>query len=131
MPEYTYEKDENGERIAISFRDRFKNDLDAKKKQYPGHMYSCVLTETQLKQTKYAWLPILKENGFEFVRRWTNSVHGDREYLYLFVLCTDEKGRCKGDFTQPPKGWAGLPEAQAEEKPSTFQRLKVAASKAA
>ena len=132
IPEYVYEKDKAGNNIPITFYERFEQDLEKQLKTYPGRMFCCILTERQINQTKGSWLPLLKKCGFEFVRRWSNSVHSDREYLYLFVLCTDGKGKCKGDFTQPPKGWADLPGASEEpEKPSTFQRLKAAVPKAA
>lgn len=132
LPEYAYEKDEKGNNIPLTFYERFTNDLTKQQQAYPGRMYCCILTERQINQSKGAWLPLLKKSGFEFVRRWSNSVHSDREFLYLFVLCTDEKGKCKNDFTQPPKGWDALPGPVREEpKPTTFQKLSGVVSKAA
>jgi hypothetical protein len=121
---FTYELDGDGKRIPITFKDRFLEELKKYRENYKGFMYSAILTEAQLAVSKGAWKALLKECGFDCVRRWTNSVHNDTGFLYLFVLCTDGKGKCKGDFTQPPKGWDELPGPVREEpKPPTFQKL--------
>ena len=129
---YTYEVDKDGNKIPISFRERFKDELNKYLNSGGGYMYSAILTEAQLNQSNGGWKTLLKEAGFDCVRRWTNKVHNEEQFLYLFVLCTDGKGKCKGDFTQPPKGWDELPEPVREaSKPSTFQKLAGAVSRAA
>ena len=104
-----YELDAEGNKIPITLEDQFHATIAKRKAQYPNHMYQCVLTAEQYNLYDKGWPKVLKKAGFELTRRWTNSVHNNREFLYLFVLCTDEKGTCKGDFTQPPKGWDELP----------------------
>lgn len=91
---------------ARTFEQVFRESLAKQKTTYKagGRMFCCILTEPQLEK----WGAIIKSEGFEPVRRWTNAGHGDPYYLYLFVLCTDEKGRCNGDFTLPPKGWESI-----------------------
>jgi hypothetical protein len=106
---YGYSVDENGKRITKTARESLAEVINSKQRQYPGHLYSCVLTARQIKAYP-AWLELLKEFGFECVRRWTNSVHNDQEFLYFFILCTDGKGKCRGDNSSPPPGWNELPE---------------------
>lgn len=133
-----YERDADGNQIPITFRDKFVEEFNKKRKMAPNRMYCCILNQKQYDAHKMGWPKLLKSLGFEFVRSWSNSVHdGSYTYgmetkegatatkdhsLYLFVLCTDDKGRGK-DFTRPPKGW--------EKLPGEVQLTEVASLKAA
>ena len=95
----------------------------------PNHAFLCVLTESQIGYGNgLAWLKVLKENGFEFIRAVDNSVYSgsslsdqesngyddeyyDEEYSspnYLFGLFRNiGKGKIANPF-QPPSAWAEL-----------------------
>jgi hypothetical protein len=121
----SYAKDANGKLVpAKTFEQKFHEQLQARRKTYAngGRMYCCILNETQYSSYNNAWAKILKKAGFEFVRRWCNANHNDVEFLYLFVLCDDFKGSCKGDHKVPPKGWDDL--EGPPEKETLFGKLK-------
>lgn len=137
---FDYARDANGQQIPLTYADKFKDDFAKKRRAYPNRMYSCILNQRQYDAYNKAWPKLLKEIGFEFVRRWNNSSHdgssgayagqdldvsryqATKEHPnYFFVLCTaDRPGNLSLDnFTQPPKGWAelsGPPTAQVELK---------------
>jgi hypothetical protein len=93
-----------------TWEQRFLEVLETQKNTYRkgGRMFCLILNETQYNSYDQGWPKILKREGFEFVRRWCNANHNDEQFLYLFVLCTDFKGSCKGDHTTPPKGWDSI-----------------------
>lgn len=120
-----YLRDSDGKHIPLTFADKFAADLAKRRKVYPNRMYCCILNQQQYDAHNNGWPKLLKETGFEFVRRWSNSNHdgsyggnseaGRVHANYLFVLCTDDKGKCK-DFSEPPKGWETLPVRAVETK---------------
>jgi hypothetical protein len=114
---------------AKSYEQAFRDGIANQKRTYKagGRMFCLILNETQAHGYDDAWLKIIKSEGFECVRRWTNANHDDPEYLYLFVLCTDEKGRCNGDHTVPPTGWDSIPPGKQDSITTT----EVLGSKAA
>ena len=91
----------------------------------PNHAFLCVLTESQIGYGNgLAWLKVLKENGFEFIRAVDNSVYsgeglaGTESYEeddcydyspnYLFGLFRNiGKGKIANPF-QPPRAWTEL-----------------------
>jgi hypothetical protein len=104
----------------------------------PNHAFLCILTQSQLYgETGKKWLKILKENGFEFIRSFDNSVYsGDtlasnvstcddpewcEGYLetdsnpnYLFGLFRNiGNGKMSNPF-QPPREWTELKGGTAE-----------------
>lgn len=74
----------------------------------PNHFFIIALTDSQVNsEIGKAWLPILKENGFEFIRTVDNSVWSVTNHLFgLFRNCGAD--RIKDQFT-PPKAWTDLP----------------------
>lgn len=87
----------------------------------PNHMFLAILTKSQVSGgVGHAWLKILKEEGFEFLRTSDNSVYtganvpagdgsGSAHENYLFGLFRNISGsRVKDPFT-PPKEWTDLP----------------------
>jgi hypothetical protein len=89
----------------------------------PNHAFLCVLTEEQVQGSRgYAWLKVLKENGFEFIRAVDNSVYSgediadefyeegcyDSSVNYLFGLFRNiGSGKVSNPF-QPPREWTEL-----------------------
>lgn len=74
----------------------------------PNHFFLLVLTEEQIDSSiGKAWLPILKELGFEFIRTVNNSVWDVNNYIFgLFRNCGPDS--VIDQFT-PPKAWTDLP----------------------
>lgn len=88
----------------------------------PNHVFLAVLTDSQIKN-KYgkAWLKLLKEQGFEFIRTTDNSVYTGSAVLnqptsftptshknYIFGLFRNiGMGAIEDPFT-PPKEWTDL-----------------------
>jgi hypothetical protein len=71
------------------------------------HFFMLVLEDHQLNsEIGRAWLPILKECGFEFVRTLNNSVWG--KINHIFMLVRNITGEVTDPFT-PPKAWTALP----------------------
>jgi hypothetical protein len=71
------------------------------------HFFMLVLEDRQLNShIGRAWLPILKECGFEFVRTLNNSVWG--KINHIFMLVRNITGAVNDPFT-PPAAWASLP----------------------
>jgi hypothetical protein len=116
-----YALDEKGEKIPRIAVDALKQELEKHRKSYPTHFYSCILTDRQIKKHP-RWLNVLKEMGFEFKLSFMNAVHAERERLYFFVLVTDDKGKCKGDFNVPPPGWNEISADGCE--PTLLQTVK-------
>ena len=90
----------------------------------PNHAFLCVLTASQISYGNgAAWLKVLKENGFEFIRAVDNSVYSgediaDSEFYepseydsspnYLFGLFRNiGVGKVANPF-QPPSAWTEL-----------------------
>ena len=90
----------------------------------PNHAFLCVLTGTQIGSGNgLAWLKVLKENGFEFIRAVDNSVYSgddvvDDEYYdpdehesninYLFGLFRNIGAGKIGNPFAPPTAWIDL-----------------------
>ena len=107
---YGYATDAKGEKIPITFGDKFLADMEMDKKQKRSFMWLAVLNEQQTKQFDGVWLKLLKQAGFVPIRRWFNYNHQEIAPLYLFALVTDYKGKCKGELiSAPPKGWDEIP----------------------
>jgi hypothetical protein len=82
----------------------------------PNHGFLAVITENQLNYGfGLAWLKILKETGFEFVRAVDNSVYSGVRRNYLFALFRNAKDRGLDPFA-PPTEWTGLPDNQKTQK---------------
>lgn len=90
----------------------------------PNHAFLAVLTESQIRGSwGHAWLAILKEAGFEFVRTVCNSVYsgerlsdkpGDQSQNHIFGLFRNiGQGSIADPFT-PPKQWTDLPGTKSE-----------------
>jgi len=89
----------------------------------PNHAFLCVLTKTQISYGNgLAWLKVLKENGFEFIRAVDNSVYSGESLAgeedddedcgssinYLFGLFRNiGAGKISNPF-QPPREWLDL-----------------------
>lgn len=80
----------------------------------PNHFFLLVLSQDQIdSEIGRAWLPILKELGFEFIRRVNNSVWDVDNYMFgLFRNCGPDA--CDDQFT-PPKAWVDLPSSGKKE----------------
>ena len=89
----------------------------------PNHAFLCVMTESQIHSSKgSAWLKVLKENGFEFIRAVDNSVYSgngivDEDYdeyehdsniNYIFGLFRNIGVGRIGDPFAPPRAWLDL-----------------------
>lgn len=85
---------------------------------HPNKAFLAVLEESQLHHDPgRKWLALLKEAGFEFIRRIDNSVYtgsklggkGSPHTNYLFGLFRNiGNGHIKNPF-EPPKAWTDLP----------------------
>lgn len=112
----------------------------------PNHGFIAILTDWQLADpdTGGAWLPILKEAGFEFIRTVSNSVydgprlgkHGDRSSHpnHVFGLFRNiGAGAIEDPFT-PPKEWLALkgciPEVYIDITKSGYSRKLAEAQRA-
>lgn len=89
----------------------------------PNHAFLCIMTEGQISSSNgSAWLKILKENGFEFIRAVDNSVYSgsgivDEDYdegdhdsniNYIFGLFRNiGVGKIGNPFAPPPE-WVSL-----------------------
>lgn len=109
-----YAMDKDGNKIPVTFAEKFQADMKREMTAKRSYMWSCILTEQQLKQFDGAWMKILHDTGFVPTHRWCNYNHGENQFLHLFVLIADEKGKCKDDFSAPPKGWDKLSEEDAK-----------------
>lgn len=117
------------------------------RRDMPNHAIFAILTDHQLKTKEgLAWLKILKEAGFEFVRTVSNSVSGGPSLLsgqpqspgiaqnHVFACFRNiGTGAVKDPFT-PPKAWTDLkavmPEAWEKIPVDERQPLEVAQRKA-
>lgn len=90
--------------------------------EMPNHTFFAILEGSQLSQFDGAWLKILKENGFEFIRTVDNSVYTGSEIAdggsphpnYIFGLFRNiGRGKIKDPFT-PPKAWTDLPDPKSD-----------------
>ena len=89
----------------------------------PNHAFLCVITHNQINTSNgIAWLKILKENGFEFIRAVDNSVYSGSEIVgegydeedhdssinYIFGLFRNiGVGKISNPFA-PPQEWTEL-----------------------
>lgn len=89
----------------------------------PNHGFLCVITQGQLNTSHgLAWLKVLKENGFEFIRAVDNSVYSGEDLVdewydsnenessinYLFGLFRNiGVGKISDPFA-PPQAWQAL-----------------------
>lgn len=94
----------------------------------PNHGFLAILTDDQVNYGHgKAWLAILKEAGFEFIRTVSNSVYDGNELgepgdfhgvhpNYLFGLFRNiGDGNAEDQFT-PPSAWTSLPDNPADPK---------------
>lgn len=89
--------------------------------QMPNHAFIAILTASQI-SSGYGkeWMAILKEQGFEFIRRVDNSVYtgqgvgaptktGEHTANYVFALFRNAGTQGFKDQFTPPEGWSSLP----------------------
>ena len=97
--------------------------------ELPNHAFLCVLAESQIGYGNgLAWLKVLKENGFEFIRAVDNSVYSGESLAgegyddedcessinYLFGLFRNiGAGRISNPFF-PPQEWLDMTDGVAE-----------------
>lgn len=79
------------------------------------------LSRSQLEDDTKAWLPILAELGFEFIRSFENGVYGEGNYVYLFGYFRNESAGSDG--FGPPEGWSDLPKKRPEFIPADFSKV--------
>lgn len=107
----------------------------------PNHAFIAILTEWQLvNKPGKSWLPILKDEGFEFIRTVDNSVYsghsvskgeseGDSSHKnHIFMLVRNiGSGSVKDPFT-PPAQWSDLKSKvpEAWELLSKYDRTRLA-----
>jgi hypothetical protein len=109
----------------------------------PNHAFMAILTEEQLKGTYgKAWLAILKDHGFEFIRSVSNSVYTgnnvasnhtksrgtNKNYIFMMVRNIGTSG--DGNAFTPPKEWLALPKVMDEawEYLSDWVRLNLSSN---
>lgn len=116
--------------------------------EMPNHAFIAVLTDWQVQGViGKAWLKILRENGFEFIRSVSNSVYtganlaayseGGSKKNYIFALIRNIGANGDGNSLTPPKEWTSLdkvvPEAWelvSEEQRKDFAKQQHAAQTA-
>lgn len=120
--------------LGPTYRDMFKQRLRIgthSSREMPNHAFLAVLTANQVRQENgKKWLHILKENGFEFIRAWDNSVYTGKELVkeagqgkggrsshinYLFALFRNVGDGAVADQFRPPKEWTGLRKSEEIE----------------
>lgn len=80
----------------------------------PNHAFFAILSQNQLSSAYgKAWLAILKEAGFEFIRRVNNSVWNVDNYIFGLIRNVGTNA-VKDQFT-PPKVWSDLPTVVPEQ----------------
>lgn len=91
----------------------------------PNHAFLAIITEDQLAATNgKAWLKILRETGFEFIRTVSNSVYSgagmlqgaptNRAMNHIFGLFRNIGNGAVADPFTPPKAWTDLPSVVPE-----------------
>lgn len=79
----------------------------------PNHAFIAILSEGQLTSDPgRKWLPILKAQGFEYVRAVNNSVWNVRNHI--FMLVRNVGPNAVADQFTPPKAWTDLPSVVPE-----------------
>jgi hypothetical protein len=94
---------------------------------YKDHGVFAILSGKQI-ASKHGknWLKILKQAGFEHVRSWNNTVHGESPN-HLFMLCKHTSSVDVPEPTTPPKEWVALQEeVQSPPEPSKVETSVVA-----
>lgn len=121
--------------VGTTYREIFTNRLrfgTHSSCDMPNHGFIAIITDKQLQTANgKAWLAILKEHGFEFIRTVSNSVYsgatlyaggpenGSRNYVFaLFRNIGTERVH---DPFSPPKEWADLPSVKPEAWQFLFQ----------
>lgn len=80
----------------------------------PNHFFIVVLTDSQCNGAiGKAWLPIMKECGFEYVRSVNNSVWNVNNHIFMLVRNCGDNARA--DQFTPPKTWTDLPSIGKKE----------------
>lgn len=91
----------------------------------PNHAFIAIITANQCNgSVGQAWLKILKETGFEFIRGVANSVYTGAELgtpasagssmNYIFGLFRNIGSGSSADQFMPPKAWQDLPNVKPE-----------------
>lgn len=118
----------NGQFLGKTYREVFLSRLRIgtfNLRDMPNHAFLAVLTEQQIRGGHGAkWLPILKEQGFEFLRCVDNSVYTGEELVdknkrsshknYMFGLFRNVGAGSVDDQFTPPKEWTDLPSVVPE-----------------
>lgn len=91
------------------------------RRDMPNHAFLAIITESQIQGTHgRAWLQILREAGFEFVRTVCNSVYagptllgkaapGNSSKNHIFGLFRNIGAGAISDPFTPPKAWTDMP----------------------
>jgi len=79
----------------------------------PNHAFFVILSQNQIDSSNgKKWLAILKEQGFEFLRKVNNSVWNVNNYI--FFLCRNVGKNAVDDMFTPPSVWTDLPDTVTE-----------------
>lgn len=77
------------------------------KRDMPNHAFFAILSSSQVNSAiGKKWLAILKENGFEFLRRVNNSVWNVDNFIFVLIRNVGPN-KCADMFT-PPAAWSKL-----------------------
>lgn len=78
------------------------------KREMPNHAFFAILTEEQCTDggIGQAWMRILKEHGFEYLRTVNNSVWNVNNHI--FALIRNVGPNARQDMFAPPKTWTAL-----------------------
>lgn len=86
--------------------DKLKEDIEAKLRSFPRHMFSCVLNSAQYDMEDCAWPKLLKALGFVPTVLWQNAVHPGRRPLVMFTLVGNTgAGAVKDPYGMAPPNW--------------------------
>lgn len=81
--------------------------------EMPNHAFFAIMSRSQLfTDNGKKWLSILKEAGFEFLRKVNNSVWNVDNFI--FVLIRNAGKNFVSDQFTPPKEWTALPDVVPE-----------------
>jgi hypothetical protein len=77
------------------------------KREMPNHAFFAILTDSQCSGgVGKAWLEILKQHGFEYLRTVNNSVWNVNNHI--FVLIRNAGPNARKDMFAPPSSWTAL-----------------------
>ena len=129
--------DENGNKIPkATYADKFLEAINGHMgrsmgindayyaKTYRDHGVFAILSGTQLKSAAGKnWMKILVKCGFEHVRSWNNTVHGESPN-HLFMLLKHTSTHEVPSPTTPPKEWLDAQKEFQESNPEKASDVK-------